>query len=213
MGLIAYVTFALSVDNTLYEDDKLAIQTLAVDAQCQQSKGVFVRELACIKSIQLSIQAIGVSTCAKRSDTIEPMSFIKRQYGCCYDRARFIEKAARYYGYQTRHVFLIQRAYNTVLSHLLPLNQSTHATSEILTTDGWLGVDSNRPFILLSPNGRPKTYREAMDALDEFSFMEPYAFYDQDIDVIYGLYSRHGRFHGKQLPGPEYVLSELLWNF
>ena len=52
-----------------------------------------------------------------------------------------------------------------------------------------------------------------MDALDEFSFMEPYAFYDQDVDVIYGLYSRHGGFHGKQLPGPEYVLSELLWNF
>ena len=37
-----------------------------------------------------------------------------------------------------------------------------------------------------------------MVSLDEFSFMEPYAFYDQDIDVIYGLYSRHGRFHGKQ---------------
>ena len=62
-GVNCLCDFCASIDNTLYEDDKLAIQTLAVDAQCQQSR-CFARELACIKSIQLSIQAIGVITCA-----------------------------------------------------------------------------------------------------------------------------------------------------
>ncbi|MEZ5839472.1 MAG: hypothetical protein R3D02_03245 [Hyphomicrobiales bacterium] len=41
----------------------------------------------------------------------------------------------------------------------------------------------------------------------------PHTFFSGRPDVIYGLYSRHGMFHGAKLPGPEFVYSELLENF
>ena len=159
------------------------------------------------------MQSIGKTRCAISSDVIEPAEFIKRNYGCCFDRARFIEKTARYYGYETRHLFLIQPKYNISVSNMLPLGQSSHATSEILTSQGWLGVDSNEPFILLDGQNNTSTYRNAIDNITRFPSMQPKNFYSNNIDIIYGLYSRHGNFHGLNLPGPEYVFSELLWNW
>jgi hypothetical protein len=44
------------------------------------------------------------------------------------------------------------------------------------------------------------------------SVIEPKHFYDKKLLVIYGLYSRHGMFHGMNLPGPEFNQSELKYN-
>lgn len=147
------------------------------------------------------------------SDTIEPSEFLQRNFGCCFDRARFIEKASRHYGFETRHVFLIQPYEGLSITNFLPLGQSSHATSEVYTSRGWLGVDSNEPFILLSKGGSPTTYGNAINNLDSFPLMSPRNFFVSELDVIYGLYSRHGNFHGKNFPGPEYVFSEILLNW
>jgi hypothetical protein len=208
-----YVATALSVDNNITDEDIIAIESLTVDTQCKKSKGKLESEIKCLQSIQISVHSIGETRCAISSDVIEPAEIIKRNYGCCFDRARFIEKTARYYGYETRHLFLIQPKYNISVSNMLPLGQSSHATSEILTSQGWLGVDSNEPFILLDGQNNPSTYRNAIDNITRFPSMQPKIFYSNNIDIIYGLYSRHGNFHGLNLPGPEYVFSELLWNW
>jgi hypothetical protein len=42
--------------------------------------------------------------------------------------------------------------------------------------------------------------------------IEPKGFYDRDILVIYGLYSRHGIFHGMNFPGLEFNPGELKHN-
>ena len=180
---------------------------------CENIGSSYEKEVECLLAIQASVQSIGEERCAVASDIIEPSEFLRRNYGCCFDRARFIEKASRYFGFETRHVFLIQPYEGLSISNFLPLGQGSHATSEILTSKGWLGVDSNKPFILLTESGAPTTYRNAINNINAFPLMAPRSFYTEELDVIYGLYSRHGNFHGKNFPGPEYVLSELLWNW
>ena len=204
-----YFSFALSVNNSITHEDAQAIEILELSASCENVSASYEKELECLLAIQASVQSIGGVRCAVDSDTIEPSDFLRRNYGCCFDRARFIEKS----GFDTRHVFLIQPYEGLSVTNFLPLGQSSHATSEILTTKGWLGVDSNEPFILLSENGMPTTYRSAINNIAAFPLMEPKGFYTKEWDVIYGLYSRHGNFHGKNFPGPEYVFSELLCNW
>ena len=210
---LIYALLALTVDNQITLDDEQAIQSLGVDDKCVNSIGSYEAEVQCLISIQAAVQAIGEQRCGPASDLIEPSEFLRRNYGCCVDKARFIEKAARYYGYETRHIFLIQPKYSYSLTNFLPLNQASHATSEILTVNGWLGVDSNEPFVLIGADNSPETYRDAIDNLEKFPKMVPQEFFQERTDVIYGLYSRHGNFHGMNFPGPEFVYSELKWNW
>ena len=208
-----YFSYALSVDNSITSEDELAIKSLELASVCENISGYYDKEVLCLLAIQSSVQSIGEVRCAVASDIVEPSDFLRRNYGCCFDRARFIEKASGYFGFETRRVFLIQPYEGLSVFNYLPLRQMSHATSEILTSRGWLGVDSNEPFILLSERGTPTTYKNAINNIDAFRQMTPRNFYTEELDVIYGLYSRHGNFHGKNFPGPEYVLSELLWNW
>ena len=74
---------------------------------CENISGYYNKEVECLLAIQASVQSIGEVKCAIDSDIVEPSDFLRRNYGCCFDRARFIEKASRYFGFETRHVFLI----------------------------------------------------------------------------------------------------------
>lgn len=209
-----YVWLGLSVDQTLTEDDKIAIQTLKLDGECEGVVGEFSKEISCVSEIQKRVQSIGGTECAAKGDNIEPLSFLERGYGCCFDRARFIEKTARYYGFETRHIFLIVPYKGYSVLNFLPLGQASHATSEIMTSKGWMGVDSNEPFILLREGDfLPRTYEFALSSKQFSDVMEPKKFFKKDFDVIVGLYSRHGFFHGKNFPGPELSFSEFIQNF
>ena len=218
VSFVLYSYFALHVDNNLNNEDIEAIKLLGVSNNCLGlTHAGFDEEVTCLVSIQTAVQAIGDDRCADKDDIIEPSEFIQRNFGCCFDRARFIEKAARYFGFQTRRVFIIQKKFGYSLTNFFPLNQASHAASEILTKKGWLGVDSNLPFIILDGNKNPKTYRAALADIDNFPMVAPRPFFIEDsivkdFDVIYWIYSRHGNFHGKNFPGPEFVFSELLWN-
>lgn len=171
-----YAALALVVDNSITPEDEGAIATLGVGPICSGAQGIYEREIECILAIQNSVLRIGRPECADSNDTIEPAEFLRRNYGCCFDRARFIEKAARFYGFETRHVFIIEPHDGLSFTNALPLRQSSHAASEIYTSRGWLGVDSVEPFILLSEIGEPTTYRVAIDNLDRFPSIEPQSF-------------------------------------
>jgi len=222
-SFVIYANFALKVDNSLTEQDIIAIKSLDnihknVEENCKNVIGNFDAELACLIAIQGSVKSIVHYTKFRclpfpKDNIIEPAEYILRDYGCCYDRARFLEKAARYYGFKTRHVFLIQPKYELSLTNFLPLSQGSHATSEVLTVKGWLGIDSNYSFQLLDADNNPASFVTVLNNINDYPSLKPMDFYKKKPDVIYGLYSRHGNFHGKNFPGPEFVFSELLYNF
>lgn len=210
---VIYFGIFLNVESNLSLEDTQAISNLNANKACTRAIGDFESEINCILAIQRSVQEIGIARCASYFETVEPKEFLARGYGCCTDRSRFIEKAARYYGFETRHVFMIERLYGANLSIFLPLRQPSHAASEIKTSRGWLGVDSNESFMLMDQTGRVSTYREALASGRSKFPMRPQSFFDKDLIIIYGLYSRHGFFHGWNFPGPEISWREFLYNF
>jgi len=208
----AYAAAALVVDQALTTDDIRAIDQLDVAVACGDAQRRYDDQLACIAAIQAAVLAIGEPHCAPRGMSIEPADFIARGYGCCYDRARFIEKAARHYGFETRHLFLIDEGAHIAKSMATPGHPS-HAATEILTARGWLGVDSVTPLILLDDERNPMTYVDAIASRIFVDHDESWILHGHDWRIIIGLYSRHGFFHGPNLPGPEFDLAELSQNF
>jgi len=209
---VIYISQALLVDNHLLQNDINAIEELSVTDKCQNIKN-YENQLSCIQAVHQSIRKkITDFRCASRFTLIEPNEFLKRGFGCCYDRARFAEKALEYYGFETRHVFLIEQEFP--LFNLLIPGVRSHASSEVKTSKGWLGLDSNEDFILLTDNNLPLSYEQALQNTGNIkSKMRPVSFYSKKIQVYYGLYSRHGFFHGLNLPGPEINLDQIHHNF
>lgn len=133
------------------------------------------------------------------------MDFLERGYGCCYDRARFIGKALIYYNMTTRHVALYDKTNFGLLAFLVPHVQS-HATNEVFTKKGWMGIGALDRYVLMTKDGRPLTFKDLatipLDSLREKPNLRK-SILVKPFLVIYGLYSRHGMFHGNNLPAPE----------
>jgi len=210
-----YLVIAGSIDNTLTKQDKNSIEELGPITQCKNI-ATFEAEISCISAVQQSIRILlPKNRCPKIDSTlrVEPQNFIERGYGCCYDRARFTEKALNYHGLKTRHVAIHAKGPFGIPGTIMPRTAS-HATTEVLTQRGWMGVDSNEPFILLTRAGQPVTFKNYKEHLGEFQQApQPANFYQHDLSVVYGLYSRHGMFHGLPLPSPEFNIFELAYNF
>lgn len=211
IGFVLYLYIAGSVDQEIKPDDILAIKMLEVSPICL-NKTHFQSEVQCVESIQSAIQSlVPHRRCAVKGTTIEPLDFVQRGFGCCYDRARFAEKTLRYYGFKTRRVAIFDISSYGFFSLLVP-GIPSHATTEVLTTRGWMGVDSNEMFILMSRAGDPRTYKDYKEK--QLYTLTPVSFYSKnELFVIYGLYSRNGMFHGSNLPAPEFNLTELFYNF
>ncbi len=209
-----YLLIAGSVDNTLTESDLKAIAKLGPLPQCQHID-TFEADVNCAKAVQQAIRTLlPVNRCPKIdfSLRVEPEYFIARGYGCCYSRARFTEKALNHYGLKTRHVAIHAKGPFGIPGTFVP-DTASHATTEVLTQRGWMGVDSNEPFILLTRSGQPVTFKNYKEHLDELQQApQPADFYQYDLSVVYGLYSRHGMFHGLPLPSPEFNIFELTYN-
>ena len=208
---ILYGFFSVRVDKYVSQKDIEAIKLLDLGDSCKKLNS-FEDEIKCIKKVQAS-QLLLVKGKECRGNYIEAGSieFIKSNTGCCFDRSRFIEQTLQYYGFKVRHIHLNHSEGKGYLNTLIPGTQS-HATSEVLTSKGWLGVDSNEEFILLKDNIKPITYAEAIksglaDQLSETGFYKSPTIY------IVGLYSRNGTFFKPYLPYfPEINYMDFLLN-
>lgn len=210
-----YVVLAGSVSKELTDRDQKAIATLNASQPCAQLDS-FDRQVACVRFVQRSIQTrVPDMRCAENGEPIEPLDFLERGYGCCFDRARFMAKALERYGLKTRHVSLHDRSDYGPLAYAMPGVRS-HASTEVYTSRGWMGVDSNEPFLLLTREGKPVTYTQLRSMPRDQLLYQPAPgdFFDRPLLITYGLYSRHGRFHGPDLPAPEINYPEFLrYNF
>ena len=226
IALMLYLFLALSVSNKVNNDDFIEIHKLNIKHDCNRIND-FDTEINCIKSIQNKIINIievtefeATSNSCNVGMSAEPKTFILNKRGCCVQYSRFIEKTLRYYGFKTRHVFLIQPYNKISLSNILSLNQQSHAATEVLTSYGWMGVDSMTPTILYNTkNNNVNSFKDlANDSKLRLFYLNSenevlMNFISKEVDTIYGLYSRHGMFYGLNLPGPEFNLKELIYNF
>ena len=209
-SVLVYGAVASRVTRSLSIEDRKAVRMLGADDQCGSIKS-FQHELNCIKAVQAGLhELVPTMRCRGRFISAEPIEFIDAGYGCCYDRSRFIEKALQYYGFKVRHVHLNSASQYGFLSFLIPGTPS-HSTLEAKTMRGWLGVDSNERFLLVDWRGRPFTYSQAIKS-GLVHRISGNSFYDQPLQVVYGLYSRHGTFYPPYFPFFEFSYEDLRHN-
>jgi len=148
----------------------------------------------------------------------EPKDVYLAKSGLCYDKSRVIEKILRFYGFETRHIaiYSTERTKSAFLSLITP-GVSSHSVTEVLTSKGWLVVDSNDPWISLDHEGDPVSMdRMQSDVIARkilWSRPFPTGIYEKPFTFVYGLYSRHGRFYPPYDCIPDMNYKELMQNF
>lgn len=211
--LVCSTYFLTDVKTALSPQDIVAIQSLNLDAQCKDTKS-FEQELNCIHAVQYTqLEKVTDAQCTHDATSQEPADFLKRGYGCCFSRSRLIEKTLGYYGFEVRHLSIHDLPY-PVIGYFMPVAHS-HSASEVLTRKGWMFVDSNAPFVLVTTNGEP---------LDAPTFLYgdywnkvtvkpvPEGLFRSKPSVFYGLYSRHGRFYAPFVPLPDIDWAQMRYN-
>ena len=81
---------------------------------------------------------------------------------------------------------------------LLTYRQPSHAVTEVLTSRGWMMVDSNHPWIALTKNNVPVPADQVWRRTAEFASLSEGM--DEPAWVIRALYSRKGLFFKPTLP-------------
>ena len=207
--------YALSdVKTHLQPSDVTVIESLNLDAHCKEMSS-FEQELNCIHHIQLAQhRTVPDTRCSDNSLSQEPADFIERGHGCCFSRSRLIEKTLTHYGFAVRHLSLHNLSV-PVIGYLMPVKDS-HSSTEVLTRKGWMYVDSNRPFYLVTHAGEPLDIQRFMQG-DYWDLVvtrpAPEKFFKQKPTVFYGLYSRHGGFYEPYLPVPDIDWAQIPHNF
>jgi hypothetical protein len=134
-------------------------------------------------------------------ETREPADLMRFGQGLCFDRSRMFDKAFKYMGMPTRHVYMLYRQNRPFITALFTYGQPSHAVTEVKTSKGWMLVDSNTEWIGLTRAGQPVS---ADDVWRRYAEFERAPLYLKDPWwAIRGMYSRKGQFYGAGLPFPE----------
>ena len=208
-----YIFASIRVSKSLNKDDFEIINLLNLEKNCSNLNS-YEKEVTCIKSVQTGqLDLIKGKACRGKYINLGSKEVITTNTACCYDRSRIIEQTLQYYGFKVRHVHLNVVSKFGYLNLLVP-NTYSHAATEVLTSKGWLGVDSTEPFLLIGTDNIPKTYKEAITSGLISNFSKEPIYYKKSLTYVIGLYSKNGTFFEPFLPYvPEINIIDFVSNF
>lgn len=225
-GIILLLIFCLlyysQVDSSLTEEDKQYIPKYLDGVEALPENASYEDEIRFITEVQRIVRrkvarrSRGIPISQKR----EPKELFISRSGLCYDRSRVIEKILRFNGFTTRHVSIFYHdGSNSGVNSLSVIftGKSSHAISEVLTKNGWLVVDSNNLWISISNNNVPVSIENIQSAnrsrvAINWRKKPPFGSYQKPFVIVYGLYSRHGRFYPPYNSIPDIDYSEFIQN-
>lgn len=154
----------------------------------------------------------------------EPRALYSLGYALCGDRSRFMDKALRKFGMETRYASLYDTsAVPSAFHALLTQDKSkvrSHAMIEVKTNKGWMMVDSVTRWIALDQDNNVYSFDQWKNHPEKDTLKwstdqdgEMYYLLKDDFAYIYGLYSRHGKLYPPFMPVPDINWRELLQNF
>ena len=118
----------------------------------------YEKELSLIKSIQKNVLNQAPNNKGiLHFESREPKDIYTRGYGLCYDRSRVIEKILKKFGFETRHIAAYRAGDNSkwYLPDYLNKKSESHAFTEVLTSKGWMFIDSNNFFMGIDEKENP----------------------------------------------------------
>jgi hypothetical protein len=201
-----------NVPTELTEEDKFTFKAIGL-IESSSPPVRYIDQIEIIKIIQtkhfkMVPNYIGIEEYSKR----EPADLIKLERGLCFDRSRFFDKAFKYVGFETRHVFLLYPDGKSFISAITTSKQLSHAITEVKTSRGWMVVDSNSPWIGINDDLEPFTSKK----LNKDKSLHPKRppIFEKEFYSIRGLYSRKGQFYGPKIFFPDINWHDfIIYNF
>jgi hypothetical protein len=150
-----------------------------------------------------------------KGQTREPEDLVRFRTGKCYDWCRTAYKFFKFHDIEVRYLSIY--AHNGNYLNLLKPGIPSHAGLEIEMNGKWIYVD---PFYGWIAKSSDNEYLSADDLFSDTGetllHSVPKKIHDLMVQkpiVIYGLYSRHGRFYPPFTPIPDFSYSEFKLNF
>lgn len=205
-----YFFFFGGVSTDLTDDDIHVFRDLHIQ-KLSETCGIddeidIVREVQ-KKAFQIAPINIGIEANKSR----EPIDLVANAHGLCYDRSRFIDKALKYSGFKTRHVYLLYSYGKPFIIAVMTKGQPSHAVTEVKTSGGWMVVDSNDRWISLTRSGQPVSVKDVWIRFSEFN--DAPVSYSKHYWAIPGMYSRKGHLYGMPVPVPEFNWFDFISGF
>jgi hypothetical protein len=162
----------------------------------------FEQEIALVRQVQKHVfQRAPLGDGIPDYQAREPSDLMRSGQGLCYDRSRTFDKAFNYLGMEARHVYLLYRENRSFWSALFHHGQSSHAVTEVKTSQGWMFVDSNTEWVAVTRNGEPVGADDVWKLYADFDNAPHYL--AAPWWAIRGMYSRKGQLYGAGIAFPE----------
>ena len=215
-----YLLYYSRVDNALTNEDKVYINKILEENNIKKySAKSYKEEIVFIEQVLDAIYTVapsGVGIAMNRTREVKDLYELK--IGACFDKARVLEKVFNNNGFKTRRVALYVRNGSYIKSMLTP-NILSHAQTEVLTKKGWVVLGTYEKWISLDKNNLPydanminNDYKNIDWKYDVPFNLNGLYVYDKNI-LVYGLYSRHGKFYPPYNFVPDVEYNEFLYNF
>ncbi len=196
-----FLVFHLSnVSQNLNNKDAETLNLLGIHSITND--GIFSHQIEAVKWVQ---QAVFLNV--KFGDGLkvgEPRSverILAKGSGLCYDRSRIIELALKERGFTVRHVFILFDKNGSFVKSLFSRSSTSHAASEVLTSRGWMFVDSVSDWLSINTNQVPVCGLDIYHKQNEFIYFPPHL--NNKNYVIHGVYSRNGYLYPPFVPIPD----------
>lgn len=134
------------------------------------------------------------------------------------NRARILDKAYRFLGYESRYASVFEAAdTSSALSAVLRSGTKTgrsHAVLEVKTDKGWMLVDTLPPFVAVTKDNDPVSLRRLQDEVANGTPIiwqedvgQPYTLLQKKFVIVYGLYAWRGFASFPDINWPEFDLN------
>lgn len=211
--IITLILTVYNVPKTISAEDAIYIERILNESGAEPDKLIrsaqtdFNQEIEIIRQVQESsfTTAPKVQLIPKGTPR-EPKNLYLADAAYCTDRARYIDKALRYLGFETRYAALYLNTDKhgfiaTLLRKSTAEDADSHALVEVMTQKGWMIVDTRRHWISLTEDSNVVSLNALKNQpttnfiWDKGNKENAWPLLDRDYYIIYELYSRHGQFY------------------
>jgi hypothetical protein len=174
-----------------------------IDVYLSNPPLTFEQEIVLINKVQLEIfKRAPLGEGIAKYQAREPQDLMRIGHGLCYDRSRTFDKLLHSLGFKTRHVYLLYKENKSFLAAFFHYKQPSHAVTEVLTSKGWIFVDSNTPWLAITRQGEPVNADAVWQRFNEFDNAPLYL--KNPWWAIRGMYSRKGHLYSPYILFPDF---------
>lgn len=219
ISLIYFIKYN-EVDKKLTLSDnkyiELILSDFNIDKEINFKDLDYISKIQFIHSIQKKIvNNPNINKMIEKNHDREPKNYYNIKPNICYDNSRVMQKIFNYFNIDTTQLAIYSKSSNWPLLKLLFFPKiPSHSLTIVHIEDKNLIVDSTNNFISLDSELNSISIDDIKQFYDiNWKYSKPHPIFSNEYFIVYGLYSRHGKFYRPFWHFPDINLSEFKLNF